>query len=115
MAGRLDRLRRRSTTMRDTTQRIVTAAGFLAVLCLAALVLPLLPAQAPIPIGPAAPAGREGSDPREPTDPAKDIPKLKEEVRQLMAQVDGLRRQNDAVMDHLSFAPVMEAQQEDYA
>jgi formylglycine-generating enzyme required for sulfatase activity/dienelactone hydrolase len=115
MVGRLDRLRRRLTMMREPTPRRLTAAGFLAVLCLAALLMPLRPTQAQKPIGPPAPTAREGSDQRGPTGPAGEFERLKEEVRQLKAQVDELRSQYHAMMDHLTFAPVMEARHEDYA
>jgi formylglycine-generating enzyme required for sulfatase activity len=101
--------------MGNTTRRVMTAAGFFPVLCLAGLLLPLLPAQAPRPIAPPAPPEREDGDKREPTDPAKDIPKLKEEVRQLKAQLDELRSQNWAIVNHLTFAPEAEGPQEDYA
>jgi formylglycine-generating enzyme required for sulfatase activity/dienelactone hydrolase len=94
---------------------MLTAAGFLAVLGLAALLLLLHPAPAQKPIGGPTPAGRAGSDQNEPTDPAKALDKLRVEMRQLKAQVDELRSQNYAMMDHLTFAPVMEAQHEDYA
>jgi formylglycine-generating enzyme required for sulfatase activity len=40
---------------------------------------------------------------------------LSEEVRQLKAQVDVLRRQNLVLTDHLIYAPAFEAQSEDYA
>src|SRR5262249_1518268 len=47
--------------------------------------------------------------------PAKDIPKLKEEIRQLKAQLDELRIQNSVIVGHLTFAPETVAPPEDYA
>src|SRR5262245_63746676 len=102
-------------TMIEKTRRMVTAVGLLAALCLAALLLTQLPTQAQKPIGPPAPTGRAGSDEREPTDPAKDIPKLKEDIRRLKAQLDELRSQNYAILSHLTFAPETVVQHEDYS
>src|SRR5262245_32772159 len=101
--------------MRETTRRKVLVAGLLAVLCLAALLAPLLTTQAQKPIGGPPATGRDGGDQREPTDPAKDVPKLKEDIRRLKAQVDELRSQHYAIVNHLTFAPEVEFQPEDYA
>jgi acetyl esterase/lipase len=73
--------------------------------------LPLLPIWAQQ--TPAPPSG-VGDQPR-PADTAKEIEKLKEEVRQLKAQLDELRSQSKAIENHLTFAPGMEALNEDYA
>jgi formylglycine-generating enzyme required for sulfatase activity len=94
--------------MRRTTLRRLT--GFLAVLCLAALLSPLLSAQAQKPTAPPTPPGREGSDQPGQADPAREIEKLKEEIQQLK---DELREQNRLIESHLTFAPESEA--EDYA
>src|SRR5262245_4349555 len=99
---------------RETPPRKLTAAGLLAVLGLTALFLSR-PAQAQKPVAPPAPTGRGVGDQPGQADQAKESQTLKEEIRQLRAQLDELRRQNDAVMDHLTYAPVMEVQQEDYA
>jgi formylglycine-generating enzyme required for sulfatase activity/pimeloyl-ACP methyl ester carboxylesterase len=61
-------------------------------------------------------AARQGSKltATDQADPAKEIDKLKEEMRQLKAQLDELRAQNKSIVNHLTFAPGMEAQTEDY-
>ena len=100
---------------RRTMIRMLTATGFLAVLCLAALLLSQLRAQAQKPSAQTAPAGREGGDQRESTDPAKEIEKLKEEIQRLKAELAEQRRQTTAIVDHLTWAPEVEVQQEDYA
>src|SRR5262249_52106336 len=101
--------------VRGTTSRRLAAARFLAVLGLAALLVPLLPIWAQEP--PATPSGDGSarSTPAAQADPAKDIEKLKAEIRQLKAQLDELRSQNKAIMNHLTFAPEVEIQNEDYA
>jgi dienelactone hydrolase len=99
--------------MRGTTPRLLT--GFLAVLCLTALLLPRLPTRAQQPPAPHAGAGREGGEQPGQTEPAKEIEKLKEEIRQLKAQMDELRAQSKAIENHLLFAPGVEVQHEDYA
>jgi len=52
---------------------------------------------------------------RESTNQPSSILELNEEIRRLKAQVDELRRQNLAVVDHLIYAPGLEVQDEDYA
>ncbi len=99
---------------RETTLRMLTAAGFLVVLGLTTFLL-LQPAHAQKPTAPPAPPEREAGDQRGPTNPAGEIEKLKEEIRQLKVLLDELRRQNSAVVDHLTFVPEVETPQEDYA
>jgi len=94
---------------------MLTATGFLAVLCLAALLLSQLRAQAQKPSAQPAPAGREGGDQRESTDPAKEIEKLKEEIQGLKAELAEQRRQTTAIVNHLTLAPELDVQPEDYA
>ena len=97
---------------RRTMIRMLTATGFLAVLCLAALLLSQLRSQAQKPSAQPAPAGREGGDQLESTDPAKEIEKLKEEIQRLKAELAEQRRQTTAIVNHLTWAPEMEVQQE---
>lgn len=97
------------------TIRMLKAPGFLAVLCLAALLALLLPARAQKPAAPPAPTGRGGSDQREPTDQAKEIEKLKVEIQLLKDQMAEQHRQSQRIVDHLTHAPVVEIQPEDYA
>ena len=79
------------------------------------LLFPILPAQAQQPIGPPTPGARAGSDQPEPTDPAKAIEKLREEIRQLKAQMEELRKNSLAIEDHITFGPEVEVEEEDYA
>jgi hypothetical protein len=65
--------------LRGTLPRMLMATGFLAVLCLTALV----PTGAQEPPAAPAGAGRGVSDQPGQADPAKEIEKLKEEIRQL--------------------------------
>jgi formylglycine-generating enzyme required for sulfatase activity/dienelactone hydrolase len=95
---------------RSTTSRRLTATSFLAVLYLAALLLPLLPAQAQKPLPPAT---RESSDQREPVDPAKSAERLKDENQQLREQLNELRSQLNSIVSYLTFLP--ESATEDYA
>jgi formylglycine-generating enzyme required for sulfatase activity len=90
---------------------MLMTTGFLVVLCLVAL----RPAWAQQP--PASPAGAERGINNQPgqADPAKEIEKLKEEIRQLKSQLDDLRVQSRAMENHLLFAPGVEVQDEDYA
>ncbi len=81
---------------RATTPRMLSA--LLTLSCLAALPPTLLRTQAG---GPADPAG--------------DIEKLKEEVRQLKEQVKELRDRSKGLANHLTYAPDVEVQNEDYA
>jgi len=97
--------------MRRTTPRLLTGTVLLSILCLAAL-LSTLAQEAP---APSAEAGRGVSDQPGQADPAKEIDKLKEEIRQLKAHVDELRAQSRAIENHLLFAPGSEIQNEDYA
>jgi formylglycine-generating enzyme required for sulfatase activity len=99
--------------LRGTMSRMLT--GFLAMLCLAALLSPPLPTGAQQP--PASPAadGRGVGDQPSQTDPAKEMEKLREEIRQLKAQVGELRSKSKSMENHLLFAPGLEAQNEDYA
>jgi formylglycine-generating enzyme required for sulfatase activity/pimeloyl-ACP methyl ester carboxylesterase len=90
-----------------------TVASLLTVLCLAALLVPLLPSRAEKPS--AALAGREVSDQPESADQVKDIKNLKEEIRQLKEQLSELRSRNKAIENHLTFTPEMAIQNEDYA
>src|SRR5262249_34555342 len=96
-------LPRRNLTMKThgITPRTLTAFGFLAVLCVTAL----LPARAQQ--SPAAPAGAGRGDGDKPgqADPAKEIEKLKEEILQLKAQIGELRTKSKALENHLLFAP----------
>ena len=89
--------------------------GFLAVVCLAPLQSPLLPIWGQAPPSSIVGDGRGVSAQPGQADPAKDIVKLKEEVRQLKAQLEDLRIQNKAIESHLTFGPEVEAQNEDYA
>ena len=96
---------------RGTTPRLLMATGFLTLLCLAT---PLRTwAQQPSP--PPVSAGRQASDQPGQTAPATEIEKLKEEIRQLQAQMNELRVQHKAMENHLLFAPGVEVQDEDYA
>jgi formylglycine-generating enzyme required for sulfatase activity len=97
--------------LRGTTPRRLMATGFLTFLCLAT---PLLAwAQQPSP--PPASTGRQARDQPGQTSPATEIEKLKEEIRQLKAEMNELRVQNKAMENHLLFAPGVEVQDEDYA
>jgi formylglycine-generating enzyme required for sulfatase activity/dienelactone hydrolase len=89
--------------------------GLLTVLCLAALLLPLLPTGGQEPLAPTGGPVRATGDQPGPADPAKEIEKLREEVRQLKAQLDELRNQSRAIENHLTFAPEVENLSEDYA
>jgi dienelactone hydrolase len=100
---------------RGTTPRMLKATYFLSVLCLAALLLSLLPAQAQKGGAPKPPTGNLGADKREPADPATEIEKLKEEIRRLKAELAEQRRQTTAIVNHLTWTPEVNVQQEDYA
>jgi formylglycine-generating enzyme required for sulfatase activity len=97
--------------MRGPLPRMLMTTGFLVVLCLAAL----RPAWAQQP--PASPAGAGRGINNQPgqADPAKEIEKLKEEIRQLKSQLDELRVQSRAMENHLLYAPGVEVLDEDYA
>jgi formylglycine-generating enzyme required for sulfatase activity len=98
--------------LRGTMSRML--AGFLAMLWLAALLLPLLPTAAQEPPASPAAAGRGLGDQLGQTDTAKEIENLREEIRQLKAQVGELRSKSKSIENHLLFAPGMEAQNEEY-
>jgi formylglycine-generating enzyme required for sulfatase activity len=101
--------------IRRGTPRMLKATYFLSVLCLAALLLSLLPAQAQKGGAPKPPTGNLGADKREPADPATEIEKLKEEIRRLKAELAEQRRQTTAIVNHLTWTPEVDVQQEDYA
>src|SRR5262245_21563712 len=101
-------------TLHGTIARMLKATWFLAVLCLAALLLPVLPTQAQK-AGAPKPPESVGGDKREQTDQASEIEKLKEEIRQLKAELFDQRRQTDVLLNHLTWTPEMGVQPEDYA
>ena len=73
-------------------------------------------AQTQVAIGqPTTPSSQLATNHIEPKDSANDILKLKEDFQQLRNQFAELRKRNDAVIDHLIFAPVLDAQLIDYA
>lgn len=74
---------------------------------------PLTQAQKPVGV-PAEPRDTR-SDQRTSTNQPTTIAELNEEIRELKAQLDVLRRQNWVVTSHLICAPGFEAQEEDYA
>src|SRR5262249_37796871 len=95
-----------------TTGRMLAGAGFLVVLGLAAPFLwpaPIWTQEPPVTPTKDAPAVSAQAD------PAKEIAKLREEVRQVKDQLGELRIQNKSIIDHLTFAPGMEVENEDYA
>jgi formylglycine-generating enzyme required for sulfatase activity/acetyl esterase/lipase len=98
-----------------TASRRLPAITFSVVLCLAALLLPRLPAHAQKPASPAGPTRREESKQREPSDPAKEIENLREEIRQLKAELLDQRGLIREVADYLTYAPETNNQSEDYA
>jgi len=113
--GRIDRLRRRSTMMRETRSRMLAGTGLMVVLGLTAvLVFPPTQAQRPIGPQPAQPVP-EGGDRPGPAGPAKTVAELTEEVRQLKEQVNELRSQNYAILSHVMAVPDAAPQHEDYA
>jgi formylglycine-generating enzyme required for sulfatase activity len=87
----------------------------LAVAFLVAFFLTLSPTWSQPAPAPAAEAGHGGSDLIEQADPADEIGKLKDEVRQLKAQLEELRVQNKGIENYLTYAPGLEIQNEDYA
>jgi formylglycine-generating enzyme required for sulfatase activity/pimeloyl-ACP methyl ester carboxylesterase len=97
--------------MRGTLPRTLMATGFLAVLCLTTL----LSTQAQQPPDSPAGARRGDGDKRGQADPAKEIERLREEIRQLKDQLGELRSKSKAIENHLMFAPALESQNEDYA
>ncbi|MCI0455811.1 MAG: SUMF1/EgtB/PvdO family nonheme iron enzyme [Gemmataceae bacterium] len=105
--------------LRGTTPRTLTAAGFLAVLGFAALLLPLLPIWAQDLPAPPAEGGRAASAQAGQDDRAKEIEKKLEEIRQILErqkrELDELRRQNKSMVNHLTFAPEVANPSEDYA
>jgi len=94
---------------------MLTATYFLSVLCLATLLLSPLPAQAQKVGTPKQQAGSVGGDKREPADPATEIEKLKGEIQRLKAELAEQRRLANGIANHLTWAPEVEVQQEDYA
>jgi len=101
--------------LRGTKPRMLAAASFLAALCLTALFLLLQTAWVQEALAQRPGGGRGGSAQAGQGDPAKDIEKLKEEIRQLKTQLDDLRVQSKAIENYLTFAPEMDVQNEDYA
>ena len=95
----------------ETTPRIGWPACFSVLLCLATLLLTQAQGS-PIPSADDArgAANRVGQ-----ADPAQDIERLKEEVRQLKELIKEMRGQNKAIENHLTIAPEVEVQKEDYA
>src|SRR5262249_51721222 len=94
-----------------TTYQMLLATGFLGALCVTAL----LPAWARQPPALSSGAGRGDGDKPGQTDPAKEIEKLREEIRQLKVQMNELRIQNKTMENHLLFARGVEILDEDYA
>jgi formylglycine-generating enzyme required for sulfatase activity/pimeloyl-ACP methyl ester carboxylesterase len=93
---------------------ILYKSSFIA--CLIILLSYPIVAQTQVPIGQTTtPSGQTTTDRFEPIDTEKDILKLKEDLQQLRNQFAELRKRNDAVVDHLTFAPVLDAQLIDYA
>jgi dipeptidyl aminopeptidase/acylaminoacyl peptidase len=62
-----------------------------------------------------AAAGQAGNERPGQVDSTQEIQQLREEIRQLKALVKDLRSQDKAVETHLTFAPEVEVQREDYA
>src|SRR5262245_56664534 len=100
---------------RITTIRMLKVLGFLAVLYYVAHLSPTLPAQAQKEGTTKQRPGSVDSDNRDPADQAKEIEKLKEEIRQLKAELAEQRRQTTGIVKHLALAPEVEFQPEDYA
>jgi formylglycine-generating enzyme required for sulfatase activity len=67
------------------------------------------------PIGGPTPPADSQPDQRNRTGEPKDIQALSDEIKELKTQIDVLRRQNWAVVNHLIYAPGFEAREEDYA
>jgi dipeptidyl aminopeptidase/acylaminoacyl peptidase len=100
--------------MRRIVPPLLPAVGFLIVLYLVASVS-LQPSQAQKPITQPDPTKREDREQLKQNDPNKEIEKWKEEIRQLKAQVEELRSQNSAILNHLTFTPEAVVPPEDYA
>src|SRR5262245_13260975 len=96
---------------REAFVRMVTAVGLLG---LAVMLTPTLLSQAQQPTTPAAAIPREGGDRRGPVEATKEVEALKEELRQLKGQLVEQRRQTAAIVNHLTLAPEVEVEPEDY-
>src|SRR5262245_27595281 len=93
------------------TFRMRMTARFVAVLCIATL----LSARAQEPSAPPAGNARGANNQAGQGASPQDIQPLREEIRQLKALLKELRSQDKAIENHLTFAPEVEVQNEDYA
>src|ERR1700682_3761884 len=96
------------------THPVSAAFGFLAFLCLLALLLPPLPVGAQKPATPSPQPPQKATN-NEPSDPAREIEKLREEIHQLKAELVDQRGLIREIADYLTYAPELENQSEDYA
>jgi len=92
---------------RKVILRTLNRNGSLVALCLIWLLLPFLAAQAQ---QPSAPINNNG-----PSDLQKEVEQLREEIRQLKAALAEQQRQLSGIEKHLTVAPEVEVQPEDYA